>query len=233
MNNLEIPDDLLMIACGEARDIYLNSVVKPLDIYEHDFSLRFEARMHKLIRKTKNSKKPGQVFWRVAAAIIIFLSVSFASLMSVEAYREKILEIITSVFKDRTEYRFSSDVRHTELKEVILGYVPEGLEKEFGEVFGNVYYSRYVSADGRFFYASVFVFDENSVGEFTLDTEDAYIALESYEFCEAVQVVIKNEETTFYWTDENLVFVVRGNLERETISRISEGISVSFADAND
>ena len=225
MNNLEVPDDLLMIACGEARDIYLNSVVKPLDIYEHDFSLRFEARMHKLIRKTKNSKKPGQVFWRVAAAIIIFLSVSFASLMSVEAYREKILEIITSVFKDRTDFDFFSDKEPTGLEKVILEYIPSGFEQESSVLFGHVYQAKYRDESNRFFDLHVHVYDKNTVGTLSFDTEEAEVTNIECSFGEAL-VIAKNGETTVFWTEDNVVYSIRGNIEKEELIRICEKVSI-------
>lgn len=71
---------------------------------EHIFSDKFERRMQKLIRRRR---KPYYVLIstglrRAACIVIMFLVVSFTTVMSVEALRKPFLDFLSSIFSDHT-----------------------------------------------------------------------------------------------------------------------------------
>ena len=71
---------------------------------EHNFSEKFEWKMQKLIRRRR---KPYYAmintgFKRVACIIVMFLIVSFTTVMSVEALRKPFLDFLSNIFSDHT-----------------------------------------------------------------------------------------------------------------------------------
>ena len=71
---------------------------------EHVFSDKFERRMQKLIRRRR---KPYYVLIstglrRAACIVVMFLVVSFTTVMSVEALRKPFLDFLASIFGDHT-----------------------------------------------------------------------------------------------------------------------------------
>ena len=71
---------------------------------EHIFSDKFERRMQKLIRRRR---KPYYVLIRTglrraACIVVMFLVVSFTTVMSVEALRKPFLDFLTNIFSDHT-----------------------------------------------------------------------------------------------------------------------------------
>lgn len=78
---------------------------------EHQFSERFERNMQKLIRRRN---KPYYRFIntlgkRAAVIVIAFLTISFTTVMSVEALRTPFLDFIMSIFSDHSEVRTIDD----------------------------------------------------------------------------------------------------------------------------
>lgn len=77
----------------------------------YEFSPDFERRMDKLIRQRR---KPYYRFIntsgkRVAVILLAFLTISFTTVMSVEALRTPFLDFITSIFSDHSEVRANDD----------------------------------------------------------------------------------------------------------------------------
>ena len=77
----------------------------------YNFSPRFEKRMKRLIRQRR---KPYYRFIntagkRVAVIALAFLTISFTTVMSVEALRTPFLDFIMSIFSDHSEVRTVND----------------------------------------------------------------------------------------------------------------------------
>ena len=78
---------------------------------DYEFSPRFQKRMDKLIRRRR---KPYYRFIntagkRVAVIALAFLTISFTTVMSVEALRTPFLDFIMSIFSDHSEVRGIDD----------------------------------------------------------------------------------------------------------------------------
>ena len=78
---------------------------------DHEFSPKFQKHMDKLIRRRR---KPYYRFIntagkRVAVIALAFLTISFTTVMSVEALRTPFLDFIMSIFSDHSEVRGIDD----------------------------------------------------------------------------------------------------------------------------
>ena len=67
--------------------------------------------MKRLIREQRRAPGTRKLMLaakRIAAAMLIFTTLSFSVLMSVDAYREKFIETVTEVLYDLTHFSFFS-----------------------------------------------------------------------------------------------------------------------------
>ncbi len=222
---MEITDKLLYQYAAEARDIVLSTIPSVDEIPEHKFSKKFERKMNRLIKEQRRSPKLNKAIKyikrsiAVAAAVIV---VTFSGLMTVDAYREKVIEIIVKVFHELTDYKFVSNVSATssqlfeELPEIEFGYIPEGMEckkqlsnpKSLVLIFENEngtfleFRQKFVSSDGS----------HNAI----LDTEDSE---SSKIYVNEIETVlnIKDSVNTLIWTEGNIVYRICGNISLDEL----------------
>ena len=126
---MKLTDDLLFQHAAEARNIYLSTLPAPEELPPVCCSKAFERNMQKLIKEQRRSPKINKmlrVMKRTAAAVLVIATVSFCGLMTVEAYRAKVIEFVVQVFNELTQYRFSSNVSDADnivLPEISFGYI--------------------------------------------------------------------------------------------------------------
>ena len=116
---------------------------------EHIFSEKFERKMEKLIRRRR---KPyysliSTGLRRTACIIVMFLVVSFTTIMSVEALRKPFLDFLSSIFSDHTTIESVLDLDGDYPETIEERYeITEGLEdyvivnEEVSSVYHSVYY---------------------------------------------------------------------------------------------
>ena len=144
---------------------------------EHIFSDKFERRMQKLIRRRR---KPYYVLIstglrRAACIVVMFLVVSFTTVMSVEALRKPFLDFLSSIFSDHTtiesvldldgDYPETIEERY-EITEGLEGYEIES--EETTPVYNTYYYRNIHSSD-------LIVFTQSTVKYYksNINTEDS------------------------------------------------------------
>ena len=227
---MQITDEMLYRHAPEARDLWLSTLPSDADIPEHKFSRRFERKMKRLIREQKRSPQANRVIRglrRVAAIILVIGILSFSGFMTVEAYREKVIEVITQVFHDLTNYRFISEEsdseQHVDLPDITFQYIPDGMEKVEDTARERFRYILYEAQDGKFFELTMTVVIENGDYEKVLDTEDAFTEMLYIGGSEAV-INTKNAETTIIWTKGNILYTLYGTVDLTELKRIAEEI---------
>src|SRR5690554_6419802 len=114
----------------------------------YTFSASHEQKMQQLFKQQKRKEKIANMkrsALKIAAGVLIFLSVSFVTVMSVDALRVNILNFInerldnyTKVSVDETG-KPNADIQG----EVMPSYLPEGYEKVFFEYKNDYYFSTY------------------------------------------------------------------------------------------
>ena len=227
---MKITDEMLYQHAPEARDLWLSTLPNDADIPEHKFSRRFERKMKRLIREQRQSPRTNKIIRglrRVAAIILVVGILSFSGLMTVEAYREKVIEVVVQVFHDLTNYQFASEKNDTaqsvELPEITFQYIPDGMEKIEDSIRDSFRYILYESKDGKFFELTQAVVITNSDYEKILDSENA----ETEEFyigdSEAISNT-KNGVTTILWTRDHVHYTLFGSIDQADLKIIAEKI---------
>ena len=226
---MKITDEMLYASAEKARNLWLFSVL-PDNIPEHQFSHRFNRKMKRLIKEQRRSPKLNHdihIMRRIAAILLVAVTVSFSCLMTVDAYREKFIEIVTHVFHELTDYRFNAEVSgsqsETELGVISLGFIPNGMEKT-DEYDDETFYSvSYETKDGMYFDLTCTLITENQDAHKIVDTENAIAQKYSINGEEAT-IISKDENNTILWTYRNILFQLYGNLPLDIEKQIAESV---------
>lgn len=228
---MKITDELLYKNAGEARDLWLATFPGREEVLEHTFSRRFEKKMQRLRREHRRS--PGvNHFLRglktSAAVILIAATVLFSSLMTVEAYRDKLIAVITQVFEDLTEYRFSSNSDAPGAQDVTFGYIPEGMKETSHEINLEFGYIEVIheGKSGEYIDLNIYLSDSNTESTMFLDTEDAQVTYRQIQG-EKATCVSKPPMATIMWVKGNSIFCLSGNLSMSETLRIAEELHIS------
>ena len=228
---MKITDELLYQNAGEARDLWLATYPGREEVREHIFSRRFENKMRTLRREYRRSPKMNYFLRGLktsAAVILIVATVMFSSLMTVEAYREKLIEVVTQVFEELTEYRFTSSSDAPGAQDVTFGYVPEGMKETSRENYKDYGFMKVICEGENDEYISLAIYITSSTSETTmaLDTEDAEVTTGMVHGKEAT-FVDKEDGASILWTEGNNIFCLSGSLSMSETQRIAEGLQIS------
>lgn len=230
---MKITDEMLYDSAPKARDLWLASAL-PEYIPEHQFSRRFKRKMKRLMREQRRSARLNRIIHtihRTVAILLVVATVSFSCLMTVEAYREKFIEIVTHVFHELTDYRFStesasSSLGKSELGVVSLSFIPNGMDKT-DEYSDKIFYSvSYETEDGIYFDLTCTLITENQDAHKIVDTENAVVQ-ECFVNDEEATIISKDENNTILWTHQNILFQLCGNLPLDIEKQIAKSVIVA------
>ena len=229
---MKITDEMLFEHAAEARDIWLSTLPDDEDIPDIPTSKKFEKKMQKLIKEQRRTPKTNKILRymkQTVAAVLAVAILSFGGLMTVEAYREKVVEIVVHVFHELTDYRFASEkseVGEVVLPEISFGSVPEGMEEITDNVFAdNSRYIVYEDDDGNFFELTQTAIGSNGAFGTILDTEDSNYEMTSINGTEAFSNV-KDGNASVLWNYDNVVYDLYGNIELTDLKNIAEKIKI-------
>ena len=167
-----VDDDFLYKHMRKAEIKMLDSLPKEEEL-SHKFSKDFEKKMDKLIKEQKRTPfmRSFVIYGkRVAAIFLIIVSVSFATTMSVEAYRVRFFEVITEVWEEFTSIVFKSEeeINDGNLLPTNPQYIPEGFSifyEDVDDYMNMIIYKN--EANIEIFYEQSFISNK----EILLDTE--------------------------------------------------------------
>lgn len=226
---MKITDDMLYHHAEAAREKWLSETLPP-QIPEHKFSGKFDRKMRKLIREQRHSAQFNRhikLLQRIVAIFLLVCTVSFGGVMTVDAYREKIIETVVRVFNELTDYRFS---KSADMPESIayafpptLSYIPDGMSKAEENAGEQLYTVTYEGEDGNFFDLSCTIFTDEKQTEKILDTED----VQSTEFelhGETATLFSKNGATTIFWTHDDVLYHLYGTIPADELRKVAENI---------
>lgn len=230
---MKITDEMLYASASKARDLWLSSAF-PNDIPEHQFSHRFNRIMKRLMKEQRRPPRLNHVIHmmrRTAAILLVVTTVSFSCLMTVDAYRERFIEIVTHVFHELTDYRFStestsSSLVKTELGVISLGFIPNEIDQTDEYSDGTFYSVSYETEDGLYFDLTCTLITENQDAHKIVDTENAVVREYSVNGMEAT-IISKDENNTILWTYGNILFHLYGNLPLDIEKQIAESVTVA------
>ncbi|MBO5340665.1 MAG: DUF4367 domain-containing protein [Oscillospiraceae bacterium] len=215
---------LLYEHAPRARELWLSTLPDRDDVPEHTFSRRFERRMALLLRRQRRSPRMDQTLFmlrRTVAAVLVLISVSFAGLMTVEAFRERVIEVVVQVFEELTEFRYRSTSVNTEIPEVIFNYIPEGMEETTRTIRPSVRtHIKFEDGAGGFF----------DLRQTLLRPEDSYTKILNTENAITENIAIRGHEaianfksgnSTILWSEGNVLYRLYGNINMETLKEIA------------
>lgn len=229
---MKITDDMLFECAAEARDIWLSTLPADEEIPDIPTSRAFERKMQKLIKEQRRTPRTNVVLRcikQTVAAVLAVAILSFGGLMTVEAYREKVIEIVVTVFHELTDYRFASDkldMGEIVLPEISFEYVPEGMQETKNRTTGNN--RRFIVYEGdnnEFFELSLRPIGSDSGHVSILDTEESTYEVFTINGHEAFSNE-KDENRIVVWVDDNIVFRLYGNIEMDELKAVAEKIRI-------
>ncbi|NLZ92851.1 MAG: DUF4367 domain-containing protein, partial [Firmicutes bacterium] len=103
---------------------------------EYTFSASFEQKMQELFAQQKRKEKIARMkrsALKIAAGMLIFLSISFVTIMNVDALRVNFLNFINKKLGQYTKISIEDEIKtNTEvLGKVLPSYLPENYNKNF------------------------------------------------------------------------------------------------------
>ncbi|MEF9921454.1 MAG: hypothetical protein RR769_00950 [Anaerovoracaceae bacterium] len=106
-----IDDDFLYANMPQTEKAMLSNI-PPEDELHHKFSRRFNRKMAALLkyeRRTPTMRVFVRQMKTAAAVFVIVLSMAFGTVMSVEAYRIRFFEFVTTVWEELTSIVIGSE----------------------------------------------------------------------------------------------------------------------------
>lgn len=165
---------------------------------------------------------------KVAVVILILFSVSLAGLMSVEAVRREVFQIVTQWYEKYVDVFFKSDDAEVSIPEqagfMVPSYIPAGYEQSDILRGRTTLLIIYANADGlELHYKQTLQSDEDSL---SLDSEG--FALKEVEINEWNGMLFipedESKSTSLIWRDRIYTYQVGGYLDEKEILKIAKNI---------
>ena len=186
-----------------------------------EFSQRHQKEMEKLFKQMEERRPAFFYVKRIAAVFVVLAVVTVTSVMSVDAWRAKLLNFFTKPSETNTEVRYGEDAPKgntysTDM--VTLNYIPEGMQIKESFSRQNEEVIDFVNGE-KIFKLRV----SRTVSVSFMDTEDKVTEKVSVNGAEAY-LLINEDKTALKWSFENKAYTLIGNLDKETLLKIAENI---------
>lgn len=225
---MQITDELLYQHASQARDLWLDTLPQQDEIPAFTCSNRFQRRMNRLLRQQRRSPKGNRILHdmkRIIAAFLIVVTITFAGLMTVEAVRQKVIELVVHVYHELTQYEYSSDKDVAVLPELHFDYLPAGMELVSDETHAD--FGRYIlwkSDSGQYLDVECVAAATYSTGTLVIDTEDAQVTTHIIKGRE-VTFVLKDGTYIIRWADEIAHYTIQSDLDLPELLAFIDGLS--------
>ena len=221
-------DELLDRYAPEAGELWLSSLPNPAP--GHEFSPKFRRKVEKLLRRQRRSPAVNAALRyarRAAAFALVFLTLSFSCLMTVDAaFRERVIQAVVQVFQDFTEFVYTSDSPAVEEPgNLVFTYLPEGMEEQVREQDELGFYVYMEDLEGELIELDQSLVENENSMTLLLDTENAIVTDFVIRGVDAVGVE-KGLDHTIHWTEGNFVYTLSGTVPMEELKLIAEGIQI-------
>ena len=219
-------DELLDRYAPEAGELWLTAL--PEQVPEHEFSPKFRRKVEKLLRRQRRSPAVNSALRygrRAAAFALVFLTLSFSCLMTVNAaFRERVIHAVVQVFPDFTEFVYTSDSSTVEEPgNLVFTYLPEGMEEQAREQDELGFYVYMENLEGEFIELDQSLVENGTEMLLGLDTENAKVTYFEVHGVEAMGIE-KGLDHTIHWTEGSFVYTLSGTIPLEELKLIAEGI---------
>lgn len=191
----------------------------------HIFSDRFNEKMDELIKDERKSTFFINFKYYSKTAIIyviLITSITLGVTATAFAYRVRIFEIISNVFKEFTSITISSDTNADDDKLIPIetDYIPTGFiitEREYDDYEQKIIYSNNIGKE--IIYKQTLLTNTGII----IDTENT--DLENIVMYDVnINILEKNDHVGVYWNDDKYFYSINGNVEKSIILEMSKNI---------
>lgn len=214
----KIFDDLLTIAAKRAEDKMISELQEKQE--EVVFSEAHEEKMQKLFKKEQRKiywKKLNSYSKRVACILLVAFLISGISMMSVGAWRTKLMNFFFNPENKNTTLHFNKDGSTTFQNEgILMHYIPYGFQVAKHSVNESAAKAYFTSND-QYFCLSIY----NIGGTLTIDTENATKEEITINDFEAV-LFAAPDHNYIVWNTETEIFSLKGNITKKELIKIAE-----------
>ena len=210
------------------------------DYERHEFSLDFETKMNRVLKRGKKFKEDFRkaslkIIKRAAIIVLIILSISFLSLLSVEAIRTEIYNIITTFYEkfiqinptNTDNQNFIMSVIPEEIEEIFLpSYIPDGYWEDTVSKSDNNIRAVYINdEDENIIYYQRLLSDVVSIDGEDYIENDIYIngvngKIYEYDKVDDISYCI------IIWNDNKYFYQLYSFLDKEESIKIAESVTL-------
>ena len=173
-------------------------------------------------KKMKQSSGTYAVLRKIAACILICLSVGFAALMAIPTVRASVWDSVVNFYEKYIKFDFNvTSVGEETIGEYTLGYVPDGFVRT--DAMETDLRNKYKYENGRCAFNIVYHYSKGN----TLAIDDEKGVMRNIKINGIDGYMIKYSDGTYalVWKHNDTVFTVDGNIDSKEIIKIAENIS--------
>lgn len=173
-------------------------------------------------KKMKKSSVTYAVLRKIAACILICLSVGFAALMAIPTVRASVWDSVVNFYEKYIKFDFNVTSSGEEtIGEYTLGYVPDGFVRT--SAVENSAKNKYRYENGEHYFAvGYYVSEESSI---SYDDEKGRVELIRIRDRDGYCIVYSDGSTSIVWKVDKTVFSLGGNVTTAELIKIAENIS--------
>lgn len=173
-------------------------------------------------KKMKKSSGTYAVLRKIAACILICLSVGFAALMAIPTVRASVWDSVVNFYEKYIKFDFNVTSSGEEtIGEYTLGYVPDGFVRT--SAVENSAKNKYRYENGEHYFAvGYYVSEESSI---SYDDEKGRVELIRIRDRDVYCIVYSDGSTSIVWKVDKTVFSLGGNVTTAELIKIAENIS--------
>ena len=225
---MQITDEMLYQHASQARDLWLDTLPQRDEIPDFPCSKQFQRKMDRLLRRQRRSPQVNRILHsmkRIVAGLLIAVTITFAVLMTVEAFREKVIEVVVHIYHELTRYDYSSDKDVAVLPEFHFDYLPEGMALVMDErASDHVRNLQFENTSGQYLDLMATATTNDGTDTQIINTEEAQMTTWTIRGAE-MTVVSKDGTNIILWVDENNHYTIQSDLSLTELKFIVEGLS--------
>ncbi len=229
---MKITDELLCHYAAEARDIYLGTLPTSEELPTVEYSKSFHRKMQRLIKEQRRTPRLNKILRsmkQAVAAVLAIAILTFGGLMTVDAYRAKVIDFVVHVFNELTQYRFSSDLPASDdivLPEISFGYVPDGMQEVENRITSTgLRYILYENSAGRFFELTQKAVTRDDEYGTIFDTEESAYEVGTIQGFEAF-FNTKDDDSSIIWINRNVIYSLYSNIDLSELKILADRIKI-------
>jgi len=221
----DVIDNLIDDLISKAAPIAEERMIQEIEIIDHEFSDEYMQKMNKLFargRRQDRMKSLSHTMIRVAAVLLLVVTLATVTIYSVEAWRIRFQNFVIDLRRDRMIIDFNDELDGDvfEMYDLHLGYIPGGFVLDQSFAAGPQVFMRFANEDLDLDFRITVT---NIVGALAIDTEDAAIKRTQVNGFDAFFSTNDNVNI-LVWHDHIYSYQIAGTISENEIMRIAENI---------